>query len=53
MKLGVPQSKTGYYREEKNIVLARIQIPHHPVQCMVTVLTTLTWVNIASYQNLY
>jgi hypothetical protein len=38
MKVGGPQSETGYYGEEKKyLALARIQTPDHPAQSLVTV----------------
>jgi len=41
------------YGRIKYFVLAMIQTPDHPAQSLVTVLTTLSRFNIASYQNHY
>jgi hypothetical protein len=52
-KMGGPQCQAGYYREKKYLVRARIQTPDHPAYNLVTVLTTPSHLNIASYQNHY
>jgi hypothetical protein len=48
-----PKGRLNIIEKKKIFVLVRIQTPDHPAQSMVTVLTTLSWLNIAGYQNHY